>query len=155
ADGVQQLCGERGGLGRDLVGIGVVPGVPITFEEGEYLDGVDAACHDRRGVAVGGKEPVVLVEHQGSAGLAGLLPVGGGVDGQASLADEGTGLFVDTAAHHQGRVRGEESAGVGDRQGWGGERLPRGVEQLQWLLGGEQVLLVGHAPTSVCLKLHV
>src|SRR5699024_9018939 len=81
ADGVQQLCGERGGLGRDLVGVGVVPGVPITFEEGEYLDGIDAAGHDRRGVAVGGKEPVVLLEHQGSAGLAGLLPVGGGVDG--------------------------------------------------------------------------
>lgn len=124
--------------------------MPVALEQSEDLDGVDPACDGGRGVAVGGEEPVALGERERGACLAGLLPVGGGVDGEFALADQRTGLVVDAAADHQGLVRGEQPVRVWERQDRVFDRAPRGFEQLYGLLGGQQVLVVGHATTSVC-----
>src|SRR5699024_7161391 len=116
ADCVQELGGQGGGLGRDPLLVGVVPGVPVALEQGEDLHGVDTAGDGGGGVAVGGKEPVAFGEREGGAGLTCLLPVGGGVDGELALSDQRTGLVVDTAADHQGLVRGEQPVRSWERQ---------------------------------------
>ena len=61
ADGVRQLGGERGAQRGDAVLARVVAGVPVAAQQGQRLDGVDAAGDGGEGVAVAGEEPVPLL----------------------------------------------------------------------------------------------
>src|SRR5699024_1674928 len=77
------------------------------------------------------------------------------VDGELALSDQRTGLVVDTAADHQGLVRGEQPVRSWERQDRVLHSATRRFEQLYRLLGGQQVLVVGHATASVCRGLLV
>ncbi len=137
ADGVQELGGQRGRLGSDLAFVGVVTRVPVALEEGEDLDRVDSARDDGGGVAVGREEPVAVGEGESGPDLAGLLAVRGGIDGEASLADEGAGLVVDPTRRHQGAVHLEKASGVGHGEAGAVDPRARLVEQSKGFFGGE------------------
>src|SRR3954466_8964437 len=72
---VEQLGCQRGRRGCDPVSSRVVPRVPVTLQQDEDLDWVDAASHDCRRVTVGREEPVLVPECEGCGDLAGLLSV--------------------------------------------------------------------------------
>ncbi len=105
AHGVRELGRERRAQGGDPVLVRVVAGVPVAAQQGQRLDGVEAAGDGGERVAVAGEEPVALLEDQRGGDLAGLLAGGGGVDGEAALLGEGRRLRVVPAASHQLRVQ--------------------------------------------------
>jgi len=153
-DGVRELGGERRRLRGDMVGRRVVAGVPVALEQGEHLDRVDAARDDRRGVAVGREQPVALLEHLGRGDLAGLLPVGGRVDGEPALADERVRLVVEPSRGDQAlqraqqRVRGRHLPAVGR------DRPPGGVDELHRIVRRQQVTwLTCHAKILVLVAI--
>ncbi len=98
ARGVDELGGQRRALGRRPRRHRVVAAVPVTAQQGQHLDRVDAAGDQRDGVAVGREDPVAGLQRQHRADLAGLLAARGGVDREAALLGQRGGLDVEPAA---------------------------------------------------------
>jgi len=109
---VQRLRGQRCGQRCHPMLVGVEAAVPAALEQREDLDDVDAAGEDADGVAVGGEEPVVLLERDGGTDLGGLLAEAGGVDAERALAGEVDRLAVDAAAERHEAVEISQLRGV-------------------------------------------
>lgn len=121
AHGMRQLGRERGAEGRDAVLSRVVAGVPVAAQQGEGLDGVEAAGDGGEGVAVAREEPVAVLEDERGGDLAGLLPGAGGVHGETALLGQSGGLRVVAAAADQLLVQTAQQLRVGLRGRLGAE----------------------------------
>src|SRR5919197_4053585 len=92
------------------MGVRVVrPAVPRGPIEVEVLDEVDAPNDGRSQLAVGGEDPVRLLQSERAPALGGLLADQRGIDGQLALALEGGGLEVRPAGPGHQPVQLEEA----------------------------------------------
>ena len=114
ADGVRALGGQRRALRHGAPLLGVVAAVPGAAQQGERVDGRDAAQHEGGGVAVGRQQPVLLGERVHGGDLAGLLAAAGRVDREAALHDQVGRLGVEGAREAQRAVAAQQRGGLED-----------------------------------------
>ncbi len=104
-DRVRKLGGQRGAQRSDPGAGRVVAVVPVTAQQRQHLDRVQAARHRGEGVAVAGEEPVLRTQRQRRGDLARLLPPRGGIDRQPALPGQRGRLLVEPPAPHDGGVQ--------------------------------------------------
>jgi hypothetical protein len=98
ANRVQGVGRQRCALRSGAVQIRVETAVPITAQQGQYLDRVDAPADHRHAVSVRREQPVPFGHRGNRSDLTGLLASRGGIDRQPTLLGQRGGLGVETAS---------------------------------------------------------